>query len=638
MTLAPIDWCVIAVVLAAMAASVLMSRGQMRSVADFLAAGRGAGRYLVSVSEGAAGLGAISVVGFFEMYYASGFSMMWWGLSTNLVLLLISLSGWVIYRFRQTRCLTLAEFFERRYSRRFRVFAGSIAFGAGLVNFGIFPAVGARFFITFCGLPETVTLGPIEVSSFVLTMAVLLSIALWFVFMGGQVAVIVADFLQGTFVNVVMVVLVAYLLSRVEWAQLVEGVAAAPENASLINPFRTRHVADFNFAYFLIGVFGVIYNKMSWQGTQAYNASASSAHESKMGGILANWRVVPQNLMLVIVPVIAYAVLHQRDFTANAVVVNGILDAVESEPIRSQLRVPLVLTTLLPPGLMGAVAAVMLAAFISTHDTYLHSWGSIFIQDVVMPLRRKPLTPSQHLRLLRTAIVGVAVFAFVFSLVFRQSQYIFLFFAVTGAIFAGGSGAVIIGGLYWRRGTTAAAWAAMSTGSVIAVGGIVVHQLVADFPINGQWFWGLAMLGASVVYVIVSLLDRRPAVDLDRLLYRSEAGTVATPSRAGSGPWRALGMGREFSRGDRVVYVGTALWIIGWSVVFFWGTAYNLSHDVPDASWVRFWRIYTIVHLIASVGVIVWFTWGGVRNVVSLRRTLTGSARDHGDDGWVQKR
>jgi SSS family solute:Na+ symporter len=77
--------------------------------------------------------------------------MSWWGLTMSVIVLLVTVSGWVIYRFRQTRCLTLAEFFERRYSRRFRVFAGLIVFLAGLLNFGIFPSVGARFFIHFCG-------------------------------------------------------------------------------------------------------------------------------------------------------------------------------------------------------------------------------------------------------------------------------------------------------------------------------------------------------------------------------------------------------------------------------------------------------------------------------------------------------
>ena len=36
----------------------------------------------------------------------------------------------------ETRALTLAQFFEIRYSKSFRVFAGMMGFGAGLVNFG----------------------------------------------------------------------------------------------------------------------------------------------------------------------------------------------------------------------------------------------------------------------------------------------------------------------------------------------------------------------------------------------------------------------------------------------------------------------------------------------------------------------
>ena len=92
------------------------------------------------------------------------------------------------------------------------------------------------------------------------------------------------------------------------------------------------------------------------------------------------------------------------------------------------------------------MTAVMLMATIGTHDTYLHSWGAIFIQDVVMPFRNKPFTPEQHLRALRLSILGVCIFIFFFSLIFQQSEYIFLFFAITGAIFTGGSGAVIIGG------------------------------------------------------------------------------------------------------------------------------------------------------------------------------------------------
>jgi solute:Na+ symporter, SSS family len=304
--------------------------------------------------------------------------------------------------------------------------------------------------------------------------------------------------------------------------------------------------------------------------------------------------------------------------------------------------VPVALTKLLPVGLMGAFAAVMLAAAVGCNETYLHSWGSIFIQDVVMPVRKRPFAPAEHIKALKGSILAVAAFSFVFSLLFQQSEYIFLFFAITGAIFAGGSGAVIIGGLYWKRGTTAAAWSAMIVGAVTAVGGIIVQQLVPDFPVNGQMFWGLAMAASSVVYVAVSLLTGRgrKAFDMDRMLHRGaylvkEEYTVvdAAPVRG----WKVFGMGREFTRWDKVLYVATYAWTASWVAVFVVGTVLNLTGEVADLAWMRFWRTYTLIMLAVSIVVIVWFSIGGIINLKDMIRTLRVMTRDHADTGFVEK-
>ena len=640
MNMALLDWSIVAVMLSVMICGVLISRHHMHSVSDFLVAGRTAGRYAICVSQGVAMLGAISIVGYLEMNYIAGFSMSWWGMTMNVVMLVITLSGWVIYRFRETRCLTLAEFFQRRYSRGFRVFAGLIAFLSGLINFGIFPAVGARFFIYFCGLPHSFGVLGLDVPTFPLVMIVLLSLALYFVFSGGQIAVIITDFIQGAFVNITFVAVVLYLLLVVSWDQIFAALGTAPQDASLTNPFKTGHVRDFNFWYFLIGVFGNIYGAMSWQGTQAYNASAKSAHEAKMGSALTMWRNFPQNILLLCVPIIAYTVMHHADFADLAARVNAGLEGVEKEALRSQLRIPLVLVELLPRGLMGAFTAVMMAAFISTHDTYLHSWGTIFVQDVILPFRRRPLAPRQHLRVLRLAIIGVAVFIFCFSLLFQQSQYIFLFFAITGAIFLGGSGAVIIGGLYWNRGTAPAAWSAMITGSTIAVAGVIIHQIEEDFFINGQVFYAIAMGSSVLVYVLVSLLGKQQVFDLDRLRRRGQYRVASDHERAEVMPsrgWRMLGMGKEFTRGDRAIYIATYVWNGLWFLLFIAGTIYSLTHDVADAAWQRFWRVYVYIHIALAVVVVFWFTGGGLKNIREMLGRLRRADRDLSDDGVVRE-
>ena len=479
MNLAFIDWLVIIIVLGGMIYSVSFTKGLMKSVTDFLSAGRTAGRYVISVSSGVAGLGAISIVMFLEMGYIAGFALSWWGLSQGIIILAITMSGWVIYRFRQTRSLTLAQFFEKRYSRKFRIFAGIVAFVSGIINFGIFPAVGAQFFINYCGLPDSI----IGIPMYPLVMILLLSIALYFVYTGGQIAVIIADFFQGVFVTIVLFVITLYLFTNIGWDQVSESLQQTPlklakqeiqdlkedesfillsedkknekindinekyENSSRINPFKTSHVEDFNFGYFLIGLIGIMYGALSWQGSQGYSSSAKNAHEAKMGSVLAGFRGMPQGQFMFLVPVLVYVYMNHPDFQSVADSVNASLSTMPTDTLKSQMRAPFVLSEVLPVGLLGAFAALMLAAFISTHDTYLHSWGSIFIQDVIMPFRKKPFEKEEHIKVLRYSIFGVAIFIFLFSLLFSQSQKIALYFAVTAAIFAGGVGAVIIGGL-----------------------------------------------------------------------------------------------------------------------------------------------------------------------------------------------
>ena len=690
MNLHLVDWLIVFVALVGMFYSVSFSSGLMKSVTDFLSAGRTAGRYLISVSSGVAGLGAISVVMFLEMGYIAGFSLAWWGLSQGIIILMLTMSGWVIYRFRSTRCLTLAQFFEKRYSRKFRIFTGIVAFTAGIINFGIFPAVGAQFFISYCGLPESF----IGIPIFPLVMIILLSISLYFVYTGGQIAVIIADFFQGIFATFVLIVVVLYLFFSVGWDQVSHSLEQTPlklakeeitklqddeaymklsdkekekrkneidekyENSSRINPFKTSNVEDFNFWYFLIGIIGIMYGTMGWQGSQAYNSSAKSAHEAKMGSVLAGFRGLPQGLFFLLVPVLIYVFMNHADYASVAASVELSLQDLETDTLRSQMRGPIVLSTVLPIGLLGAFAALMLAAFISTHDTYLHSWATILVQDVIMPFREKPFDKDTHLKVLRYAILGVAVFIFFFSLLFQQNQAIALFFAITAAIFAGGSGAVIIGGLYWDRGTTKAAWTAIIIGAFISVSGVLVKQISVEWlndtssyvqlknilefirNINGQEYWGISMGASAFAYVVVSVLDNSEPFNMDKLLNRGQYAIEGEKKIINENTelgWKIFLMGEEFTRGDKLIYILNYVWTGIWTLVFIVGTIYNLSNEVSDASWMFFWRNYIYIFIVISLVIIVWFTVGGFHDLKIMMDKLKTEKRDHHDDGWVSE-
>ena len=688
MNLLFIDWLIIAVVLLGMIYSVSFTKGLMKSVTDFLSAGRTAGRYLISVSQGAAGLGAISIVSFLEVGYITGFSFQWWGLSQGIIILAITASGWVIYRFRQTRSLTLAQFFEKRYSRKFRIFAGIVAFVCGIINFGIFPAVGAQFFISYCGFPDSF----IGIPTFPLVMIILISIALYFVYTGGQIAVIIADFFQGVFLIAVLFVITIFLYENVGWDQVTDSLKNTPkklaveevqklkeensfkllseneqlekieeikskyENSSLINPFKTSRVEDFNLTYFLIGLIGMFYGTLSWQGHQAYNSSAKSAHEAKMAAVLGDIRGKPQGLFIFLVPVLTYVFMNHPDFKSVADSVNITLSSLDTDTLKSQMRAPIVLSEVLPAGLLGAFAALMLAAFISTHDTYLHSWGSIFIQDVLMPFREKPFNKEEHIRALRYSIFGVAIFIFIFSLVFDQNQEIALYFAVTFAIFAGGVGAVIIGGLYWDRGTTEGAWAAMIIGAAIAVTGTIMPQISESWlmesgatawlknlilrlkEINGIKFYGLSMAFSSLSYIVVSLLTFKEKTNMDKLLNRGEYSIKEEKKIVDKNVktvWRVFGIGNEFTIEDKITYLVSYVWNIFFTVVFVIGTVYNLSNSVSDDSWMVYWKYQVYINVVFSFVIIIWFSIGGFIDIKKMLSSLSSTQRDHQDSGWV---
>lgn len=654
-----LDWSIVFVFVSGLFAITLYTRRFIRSVADFLAAGRVAGRYLLTVSSGIGG--AISIIAAWEMVYAGGLPTQWWTLLSLPVGLLLALTGFIIYRFRQTRALTLAQFFEARYSRNFRIFAGLLSWISGVLNYGIFPAVTTRFLVAFFGLSTTWHLGSISISTFPVVMALYLGFALFTALAGGQISIMIIDFVQGVLMMIIFVVVLLFLFNKFSWNSIIAGLQTAPPGHSMVNPFKTGKVADFNIFYFLIGIFGQIYNARSWQGNSGFNASARSPHEAKMAGILSNWRSFVQQACLLLIPLAAYAVLHDSAFASLAAPIQHRLSQIPNLTDRGEMTVPVFLTAILPTGLMGLFGAVILSSAISCDNTYLHSWGSIFIQDVILPVRKTHLSPAAHLRLLRLSITGVATFAFFFSLWFPLKQLVLMYFAVTGAIYLGGAGAVIVGGLYWKRGTTTAAWMALIAGSVLATGGLIAQQLwtntlipslrrafphnawllahATTFPINGQYIYFIAMLTASVLYIVVSLLGPATAYDLDKLLHRGPHALpedVLAGSTHGKRSWREmLGVTPELTRGDRILFWATFWWSMGWWGIMGIATAIQFMFGISDYAWSVFW--WWKIWFVGFLGIVftIWFIIGGLCDVRRLFVDLRRLRVEADDDGTV---
>ena len=236
-----------------------------------------------------------------------------------------------------------------------------------------------------------------------------------------------------------------------------------------------------------------------------------------------------------------------------------------------------------------------------------------------------------------------------------------MFMYITGAIYIGGAGSVIIGGLYWKRGTTAGAWTAMIVGAVLAVIGLGLLNIVwpyvlpnlkiayptwqwlqslpEDFPLNGMHLTIMTAICAGTSYVVVSLLTKvDPDFEMDKMLHR---GKYAIDGEQGKNikhqrGLKALGWGAHFTRGDKFIYLlyfGYTVLTVSWFIIF---TIINLVTDVSDDAWGKWWWFYIWIYGFGlGICTTIWFLWGGFKDLFDMFRTLRTIKRDALDDGSV---
>ncbi len=737
-TMSWLDWMIIFIPLIIVVFMGCKVQHYVSSVSGFLAAGRKAGRYLLTVADGTAGMGLISVCAIFEMQYQTGFALGFWNNLVWAVGLIMTLTGFVTYRYRETRVLTMAQFFELRYSRGFRIFAGGLAFISGTINYALFPAVAGRFIIYYCGLPFTFSFLGLTFSTYGSLMALFLGIALFIVLTGGQLTTIVTDCCQGIYGYFAYSIVVIALLMTFSIVDVQEAILSRPVGMSFFNPFNVGKLSNFNLLYIFIGMFSAIYNRNAWLGNQGYLCSAANPHEQKMAGVLAQWRAGFQGLALMLLVIAAYTYMNSSSYKDRAQMVNDELDVMVAQEfaytpdqvayleekgavtvddtselatainstnrhrntIKNQMLVPVALRHILPMGVTGIFCALMIFLMVSTDTTYLHSWGTIFVQDLVLPIRNKPFQSKTQILLLRLAIFGIALFAWFFSFYFSQGDYILQFFAMTGTIFLGGAGACIIGGLYWKKGTAAGAYAAMTVGLFFAISGFLLdqkwttliypmlhnampealetfrqtlcnlgerlpfvnweaspEQFMEKFPITSQEFYFLGMLSALTFYIVLSLLTCKKDYNLDKLLHRgeynlehfvAEGAKVETTAEKKGFDWKRvlLGFTPEYTKGDRALAWSVILWSTWSFLVFLTEATWNLplKWRWQESKWFNVWRFYELpVSLLIGIATTIWFTLGGTRDLRRLFKALredkeaANATANSKDDGMVRK-
>jgi len=322
-----IDWLIVIIPVTFVVGIGFYSRRYVRSVADFLSAGRVCGRYVICASDVANALSIITLVAFVEVHYKTGFAISFWMGVMAPIGMIMALSGYCVYRFRETKAMSLGQFLEMRYNRPFRIFAAALRSVSEVLANSIMPAIAARFFIYFLDLPTKVYIFGMGISTFLIIVTICLTLAISIICMGGTLAMVLTDAIQGIFCFPLIVVFIFFILYHFSWNnEIVPVMMDRVQGESFINPYDVSNLRDFNLFFVVVIIFNSIFHRASWIGA-GLSSAAKNPHEQKMASILGAWRGNISAIFYILIALTIITMLNHRNFSSEG---KDIRDSVSS--------------------------------------------------------------------------------------------------------------------------------------------------------------------------------------------------------------------------------------------------------------------------------------------------------------------
>ena len=757
----------------------LYSRKYIRGVSDFLSAGRICGRYVICVGDLANALSIIGLVTYIESHYKTGFSVSFWSSILAPLSIVLSLTGFCVYRFRETKAMSLGQFLEMRYSRKFRIFAAGLRSLSEMLANMIMPAIAARFFIRMLDLPDSFKFLGITFSTYVVLMILFLTLAITLICCGGTLSLIVTDSIQGMILYPILLCFVIFIFYKFSFSKEIMPVMMdRVPGESFLNPYDIKKLRDFNFfSMVIVAAYSTVMNRANWIGA-GYSTAAKTPQEQKMAGLLGGWRGSLVTVFYILISCALITFLNHKDFAteanevrkdlaarATADVFKGdehtrelLKEAIDKIPpqvheigvdkplsqnenldtafldiihttlkddartlklqefekpenaelsqeakdkalidaegiandkfqqcrtLYNQLNLSVTMRKLLPHGLFGLFALLLFLAMLSTDDTRIYSAALTIAQDVVLPLRKKPFTPEQHVWMIRIVAISIGVFFLAGSYFMQQLDYIHMFVSLVTSMFTSGAGAVMVFGLYSRFGTTAGAWTSLITSSIMSTSYIIIQRNWANIvypaiakagmvetcdkilrtisapfgdwitwsmnevkcPVNSVEFAFFLSLLTVILYVIVSKCTCKEPFNLERMLHRGKYGL--NEQRDLTRKWtprhifkNIIGITPEYSKGDRLIAYGIFChsFVYGFCLNFIGTVIWNTFSRWP----IQWWSTYFIVIHFVVPGFIAlvstfWFGIGGFFGLKELFRDLAARKETNIlDDGRVE--
>jgi SSS family solute:Na+ symporter len=486
----PIDGSIIGLYLLATMVAGIMVRKYVGKVEHYLVAGREMNVYLGIASLAATEFGIVTCMYTAQNGYRYGFAGATPGILQALAMLIVGLTGFCIKPLRDAGVITIPELFEKKFGPKIRWAAGVVIVLGGLLNMGVFLRTGGEFLVQATGL---------NVRYLEITMTALLVFVAIYTILGGMLSVLITDFLQFVVMSGGLLAVTILILAKVGWSNIIKAVETH-HGAGGFNPFVNP---EMGWQFVLFNAFLNLAAVLTWQTTIA---RVLSAKDTKTGLKVYKGTAFFFVCRFLIPGIWGMAAL-------------ATLTAAQVGP-NSLHAMPLLLSTIVPAGMMGILVAAMLAADMSTDSAYMLTWGSVIYNDIMAPLRKTVWSEKKGLLWNRMIVALIGVFLLFYGLWYPLKGDLWTYLGVTGTIYLSSMSALLIACSYWKRANNWGAAAAIAFGALIPISFLVLEQVEATAGLAkriGPYYSGIAtylIVGAAMV--IGSLLkpkSKQPVVE-----------------------------------------------------------------------------------------------------------------------------
>ena len=497
-----IDWAIVTVYLGGSILIGLWANRYVGGLSDYLVAGRTLRIRLALATMTGTELGLVTVMYVAELGYTKQFASLYLAVIEVLGLAVIGLTGLVVYRLRQEAVLTVPEYYERRYTQSVRVVGAVMMVLAGVLNMGVFLKAGSLFLVGVTGLEDPMALK--------LIMTGLLLLVLFYTVLGGIVSVVITDLVQFLVLGVGSLVVSGFVLSEMGGIDGLWELSGTTYIDPLMADNPVTEAAGDGVGPWMLTAQWVTLSiaVMLWPATVSRTLAVKSPTVARRLYLFSTIPFLARRTLPALWGIGAFAF-----FAFHADLGSEFQDQVDSKNLSTLSAMPLYLAKIIPTGLLGIVTAAMLAAFMSTHDSYLLCWSGVVAQDIVAPLCGG-LSDRQRVLVTRVSIVAIGAFLLFWGLWYEVGQELWDYLAITGTVYLSGALPVIVGGLYWKRASSTGALAALACGLMGVCGLSQVIEFINDrlfpdpagFQVFPAMMMLVTMITPTLVFIPVSLL------------------------------------------------------------------------------------------------------------------------------------